>query len=439
MKAHRFALTTFGVAAIVALAVLVGTSTAFGRQSTRPASPQAVSGNITFDGIWTGAEASHFANVIKVFNKTYPNVKVNYKPVGDNLPTVLATAIAGGRPPDMADVAQPGLIQQFVDKGSLKPITYAKGTLAANFAPAWLKLGTYNGKLYGVVFKASNKSLVWYNAHAFKTAGVGAAKTWPQFIKNAGTVKASGTPPFSIGGADGWTLTDLFENIYLRQAGLAKYESLSAHKTKWTDPSVTAALKTMGQVLQSANMAGGTSGAVQTDFPTSVNNVFQNPPKAAMVMEGDFVPGSATVKASAGTDYNVFPFPSIGGSGPAVEVAGDTIVTFRDNPAIEAFEKFLATPQAAAAYAKYGGFATGNHNVPASVYPDKISRSNAAAVSSAKSIVFDMSDEQPGSFGATVGQGEWGLFQDFLRNPSNVSGIQKKLESAATAAYKKGK
>ena len=439
MKAHRFALTTFGVAAIVALAVLVGTSTAFGRQSTRPASPQAVSGNITFDGIWTGAEASHFANVIKVFNKTYPNVKVNYKPVGDNLPTVLATAIAGGRPPDMADVAQPGLIQQFVDKGSLKPITYAKGTLAANFAPAWLKLGTYNGKLYGVVFKASNKSLVWYNAHAFKTAGVGAAKTWPQFIKNAGTVKASGTPPFSIGGADGWTLTDLFENIYLRQAGLAKYESLSAHKTKWTDSSVTAALKTMGQVLQSANMAGGTSGAVQTDFPTSVNNVFQNPPKAAMVMEGDFVPGSATVKASAGTDYNVFPFPSIGGSGPAVEVAGDTIVTFRDNPAIEAFEKFLATPQAAAAYAKYGGFATGNHNVPASVYPDKISRSNAAAVSSAKSIVFDMSDEQPGSFGATVGQGEWGLFQDFLRNPSNVSGIQKKLESAATAAYKKGK
>jgi alpha-glucoside transport system substrate-binding protein len=439
VKSHRFALSTIGVIAIVALTVLVGTSTAFGRQSARPTSAQAVSGSITFDGIWTGAEATHFANVIKVFNKTYPNVKVEYKPVGDNLPTVLATAIAGGRPPDMADVAQPGLIQQFVNKGSVKPIPYAKSTLSKNFAPAWLKLGTYNGKLYAVVFKASNKSLVWYNVHAFKTAGVSAAKTWPEFLKLASTVKASGTPPFSIGGADGWTLTDLFENIYLRQAGLAKYNSLSAHTTKWTDPTVAAALKTMGQVVQSANMAGGTSGAVQTDFPTSVNNVFQNPPKAAMVMEGDFVPGSATVKASAGTDYNVFPFPSINGSGPAVEVAGDSIVTFRDNPAIEAFETFLATPQAAEAYAKYGGFATGNHNVPASVYPDKISRSNAAAVSSATSIVFDMSDEQPGSFGATVGQGEWGLFQNFLRNPSNISGIQKQLESAAAAAYKKGK
>ena len=50
-----------------------------------------------------------------------------------------------------------------------------------------------------------------------------------------------------------------------------------------------------------------------------------------------------------------------------------------------------------------------------------------------------MSDQQPGSFGATVGQGEWGIFQTFLRNPSNVSGVQKQLEAAATAAYKKGK
>ena len=88
-------------------------------------------------------------------------------------------------------------------------------------------------------------------------------------------------------------------------------------------------------------MAGGTSGAVQTDFPTSVNNVFQNPPKAAMVLEGDFVPGVATVKAKPGTDYGEFPFPSINGSPPSVVIGGDTIVAFRDNPAIEAFVKFL--------------------------------------------------------------------------------------------------
>ena len=36
-----------------------------------------------------------------------------------------------------------------------------------------------------------------------------------------------------------------------------------------------------------------------------------------------------------------------------------------------------------------------------------------------------MSDEQPPAFGATTGQGEWGIFQTFLKNPSDVAGIQK--------------
>jgi ABC-type glycerol-3-phosphate transport system substrate-binding protein len=427
-------LAVLGAAALAAVAVSASTAGVKKAQAT-----SAVSGSITFDGVWTGGEAKSFGAVIKAFNKKFPNVKVNYKPVGDNLPTVVSTAVAGGRPPDMADIAQPGLIQQFVTKGALKPITYARGVMARNFASSWLKLGTFNGKLYGLVFKASNKSTVWYNVHAFKNAGVKPPKTWPQFLKAAATIKASGVTPFSIGGADGWTLTDLFENIYLRQAGAAKYGQLTAHKIKWTDASVTKALKTMAQVLRSDYMVGGTSGAVQTDFPTSVNNVFQNPPKGAIVIEGDFVPGVATVKAKAGTDYGQFPFPSIGGSGPAVEIGGDTIVTFRDTPAIRAFVQFLATPQAAAAWAKRGGFATGNKHMSPSVYPDPITRATASAVSKAKNVVFDMSDQQPGSFGATVGQGEWGLFQTFLRNPSNVTGVQKQLESAATKAYKKGK
>ncbi|HEY5294775.1 MAG TPA: extracellular solute-binding protein [Gaiellaceae bacterium] len=440
MKRHSLAIAALVVVSALALTACGSSKKASSTTTATTSSTANVAGTITFDGVWSGAEAAAFQSVINGFHAKYPKVTVKYKSVGDNLPTVLSTAIAGGRPPDMADIAQPGLIQQFVDKGALKPIEYARSAIAANFAPAWLKLGTYSGKLYGVVFKASNKSLVWYNAHAFQAAGVTSPASWTQLLADAKTLKSSGVPAYSIGGSDGWTLTDLFENIYLRQAGLAKYQALSAHKIKWTDPSVTTALKTMAQVIgDTGNLAGGTSGAVQTDFPTSVNNVFQNPPKAAMVFEGDFVPGSATVKAKAGTDYGVFPFPSIGGSAPAVEVGGDNLVAFRDTPAIQAFVKYLATPQAAEAWAKRGGFATGNHNVPASTYPDAISRSNASAVSKATSIVFDMSDQQPGSFGATVGQGEWGIFQTFLRNPSNVSGVQQQLEASATAAYKKGK
>jgi len=439
----RTRIAAIGLAVVIALLV-AGLAAASTRSHSSASRASAVSGTITFDGIWTASSGQkQFQDVIKGFNKIYPKVKVNYKPVGNDLPTVLATAVAGGHPPDMADIAQPGTVKQFATQGKLKPITYAAPVISKNFSPAWKALGTFNGKLYALVFKAANKSLVWYNVPAFKTAGVKAPVTWAQMLNTAKTLKASGTPAYSIGGADGWTLTDMFENIYLRTFGPTKYALLSAHKIKWTDPTVITALKTMAQVIgDSSNLAGGSSGALQYGFNDSVTNAFADPPKAAMVFEADFVAGVilSSTKAQAGTGFNVFPFPTIKPSySSSVEIGGDLFVTFRDTPAIRAFVKYLATAPAAAIWAKQGGFGTGNKNVPASVYPDAITRISEAPIQHAKSVVFDMSDAQPPSFGATTGQGEWGIFQTFLKNPSDVTGVSKQLESAATAAYKKGK
>src|SRR6202007_3324562 len=193
-------------------------------------------------------------------------------------------------------------------------ITYAKADMAKNFAPAWISLGTFGGKLYALVFKAANKSVVWYNVPAFKTAGVTPPKTFAQLLKDAQTIKASGTPAYSIGGSDGWTLTDMFENIYLRTFGAAKYDALSAHKIKWTDPSVTTALKTMAKIVgDTSNIAGGTSGALQYGFNDSVTNAFSSPPKAAMVFEADFVGGviTSSTKAKPKTGFHTFTWPPI--------------------------------------------------------------------------------------------------------------------------------
>src|SRR5690242_19067520 len=313
---------------VVALGLVTVTAASATRTSHAKAGVNtAVSGTVNFDGIWTAAEAKAFGQVIAAFNKVYPNVHVNYKPVGNNLATVLSTAIAGGHPPDMADIAQPGTIKQYALQGKLKPINYAKGTLNANFAPAWQKLGQVNGKQYAVPFKAANKSLYWYNVQSFKTAGVSPPKTWAQLTKAAATLKASGTPAYSMCGASGWTLTDLFENIYLRTFGAAKYEALSAHKIKWTDASVTKALKTMASIVgDTGNLAGGTSGSLQTDFPTCVTNAFSTPSKGAIVFEADFVGGAITssTKAKPAKDFNAAIFPSIasGANATAVEIGG---------------------------------------------------------------------------------------------------------------------
>jgi alpha-glucoside transport system substrate-binding protein len=421
----------------LALVVLVAAVAAAFGVAGAGAGQQQVSGKIAITGIWTSKEQQSFQAVIAGFSKKNPGVKVTFTSAGNNTPTVLATAIQGGRPPDVAAVGQPALVRQFVDRGVLKPITYAKATIAANFGPAGVTLGSVNGKLYGLFFKAANKSTVWYNVAAFKNAGIRPPKTWPQLLAAARTLRASGTPAFSIGGSEGWTLTDLFENIYLRTAGPQKYDQLTDHKIKWTDASVKTALTEMGKIFgDSGNIAGGTRGALQTDFPTSVNNVFSKPPKAAMVIEGDFVPGVATVKAKALTDYNEFPFPSINGSPPSVVTGGDTVIAFKDNPAVRAFITYLASPEASTIWAKRGGFTSPNKKVPLSAYSDPLTRASARALVQAKVSRFDLSDLEPPAFGATTGQGEWKIFQDFLKSPTNVNGIAASLEKSAAKAFK---
>ena len=264
-------------------------------------------------------------------------------------------------------------------------------------------------------------------------------KTWDEFVKAAATVKASGTPPFSVAGADGWTLTDLFENVYIRQAGPDKYDQLSAHKIKWTDPSVKDALNTMAQIYgSSANMVGGVDGSLQNDFPTSVSKVFVNPPKAAMTIEGDFVPAVVAGKTSLkpGSGYNVFDFPSINNSPPSVVAGGDSVIMFKDTPAGEAFVKFLASPDAGKVWVANGGVSSPNKNVPPSAYPDPITRETATKLAQAQSVRFDMSDLAPASFGGTPGQGEWKILADWLKNPKDVNATASALESAAAKAYK---
>jgi ABC-type glycerol-3-phosphate transport system substrate-binding protein len=208
---------------------------------------------------------------------------------------------------------------------------------------------------------------------------------------------------------------------------------------KWTDPSVKAALKEMAKIYNDkSNIVGGVSGALQTDFPTSVAKVFVNPPKAAMEIEGDFTPGVVAGKTTLkpGTGYNVFDFPSVNGSQPSVVGGGDSLIMFKDSPAAQAFVKFMASPEAGTVWVKNGGVSSPNKNVAASAYPDAITRATATKLAQASTFRFDMSDLAPASFGGTAGQGEWKILQDFMGNPSNVDGTATALEAAAAKAFK---
>ncbi|WP_217545358.1 ABC transporter substrate-binding protein [Streptomyces sp. GbtcB6] len=392
--------------------------------------------------VWTGQEQKNFKQVLAEFEKR-TGAKVTFVPAQDPIINFLGSKIAGGQPPDIALLPQPGAIKQAVQKGWAKPLDADTLTeVQKNYSQGWQDIGKVDGKQYGVYYKAANKSLVWYNAKVFENAGAKEPKTWQDLLTTAQAVYDSGVTPFSVGGADGWTLTDWFENVYLSQAGPEKYDQLAQHKIKWTDPSVKQALTTLAQIWgKKGYVAGNASGALQTEFPASVTQTFTggDQPKAAMVYEGDFVQVNiGETKAKVGTDAKVFPFPTVGSTAPVVS-GGDAAVIFKDSKGAQALAKFLASPDAATIQAKLGGYLSPNKSVPNSAYPNEVQRTIAKSlIASGDDFRFDMSDQAPQAFGGTPGKGEWKDLQDFLQNPTDVAGTQAKLEKDAAAAYGSG-
>ncbi|MFF5663452.1 ABC transporter substrate-binding protein [Streptomyces griseofuscus] len=404
--------------------------------------PKLDGAHLEIAAVWTGQEQTNFKKVLAEFEKR-TGAQVTFVPAQDPIINFLGSKIAGGQPPDIALLPQPGAIKQAVDKGWAKPVgPDALKEVQKNYSQGWQDIGKVNGKQYGVYYKAANKSLIWYNAKVFENAGAKEPTTWKDLLTTAQAVYDSGVTPFSVPGADGWPLTDWFENVYLSQAGPEKYDQLAQHKIKWTDPSVKQALQTLAQIWGKKDyLAGGQDGALQTEFPNSVTQTFTggDQPKAAMIYEGDFVQVNiGETKAKVGMDAKVFPFPAVGSTAPVVS-GGDAAVVLKDSKAAQALMTFLASPDAATIQAKLGGYLSPNKNVAISAYPNSVQQKIAKSlIASGDDFRFDMSDQAPQAFGGTPGKGEWKDLQDFLKNPGDVAGAQAALEKDAAAAYGSG-
>ncbi|MFR0351871.1 ABC transporter substrate-binding protein [Streptomyces sediminimaris] len=433
------------LAGCTALALALGaTACGGGDPVSAGGGDKALSGQtVTVAGVWSGSEQKNFQKVLDAFTaKT--GAKTQFTSTGDNVSTVVGSKIEGGNAPDVVMVPQVGVLQQFARKGWLKPLSPAtEKSVDAGYASVWKKYGSVDGTLYGLYFKAAHKSTVWYSPAALDQAGVKPPTTYDAMLKAGHTVSDSGLAAFSIAGQDGWTLTDWFENIYLSQAGPEKYDALAAHKLKWTDASVVRALGTLGKLFKDKQLiAGGQKEALNTDFPGSVEKVFGPKPEAGMVYEGDFVAGVAKDQfgRTIGKDADFFPFPAVDGGKAPVVSGGDAAVVLKagkDSAAGMKLLEYLATPEAAAVWAKAGGFLSPNRKLDLGAYGDDVTRATAKSlVAAGDSVRFDMSDQAPAAFGGTKGAGEWKLLQDFLRDPSDPARTAARLEAAAAKAYK---
>src|SRR6266540_6149034 len=428
----------FAAPAILALVAAAAIAIAiYGSKGTPQATVGSAKNPITVLAPYEGTEKPPFAKVLKAFEEK-TGLKTQYEISGDFVP-VLRTRLPGN-PPMLAIVPSPTILADLAREGVLKPLTslgISKGYLRQNYSKAWINLGAVDGKTYGLALQASSKSVFWYRPADVKAMGLTVPKTWAQLLAVTKKMKAAGKTQWALPAADSWTLTDWFENIYIRTAGPAKYSRLFAGKLRFDHPSVIAALRRMTTILNDRYVAGGIRGALRTNFPNGVDLVFGQIPSAELYMEGGFVGGIAlgnNPRLKPGRTIDEAPFPIITPSLDSPLVGGGAVIAvFVDNEAVRKLLLYLSSPEAGTVLASTREHVSPNKRVPLNAYANVIARAEAKQVAGAKTFRFDGSDLLPGSLAES-----WGFtLQKVIQKPRAIPNLMKDFQRKAASELNK--
>jgi ABC-type glycerol-3-phosphate transport system substrate-binding protein len=373
--------------------------------SEAPAGSGVTGATITVTSLWGGSEQDAFQKVLDEFKAKTGNT-ATYQANRTNYATVLQSKITSGSPPDVAIMPGLGFLRQFARSGGIKKISdlgIDPASLEANYPPGILDPGKVDGDLYGIMVKFNSKSTFWYRPDKLQAAGASTPASWDDLKTLITTLQGKGDKtPLALGAKDSWTLTDWFEEIYLRQNGVDAYKKLFSPDGDWTDPTVSKAASTMLEVIKNDNVPGGISGALGQAFTDGIAQAFGTSPTADLYYEGGFVGGIATGQTNKaleiGKTIDWFDFPTFGGGGDtAAEIGGDEIAALTTNPGVKEFIQFMTTADAGNTWAKTGAIISPVKAVDAASYPNDLAKKEAAQVAGASAVVYDGSDTLPAS------------------------------------------
>ncbi len=161
----------------------------------------------------------------------------------DQFETEIVVRIQGGSPPDVIDFPQPGLLRTLAESGGLIPFPdNMVEHVNSDFIPGWPELGTVDGQVYGMPWRANVKSLVWYSPAMFEAGGYEIPETLGELTALSDQIVADGGIPWCAGiesgVATGWPITDWFEDFMLRLNGPEVYDQWVNHEIPFNDPQV---------------------------------------------------------------------------------------------------------------------------------------------------------------------------------------------------------
>ena len=278
-----------------------------------------------------------FKEVVKAYNaKGGDTVEMTEVPFAE-LVQKYATAIAGGQAPDALSL---DLIYNpaFAAAGQLEDLSdWAKALPYFNsLSPSHVKLGTYDGKVYGMPLSVETSIFAW-NKDLYKQAGLDPEKaptTWEEITANAEKIRALGGDTygfyFSGGGCGGCMIFTYTPLVWGAGADILSEDS----KTATLDtPQMRKAVEIYRNLVAKDTVPAGSASDNGVNFLTFTNG------KIGQQSLGAFAIGTL-VTQYPNINFGVTLIPSVDGKTSSF-AGGDNFVVTKGTPRLDAVKKFL--------------------------------------------------------------------------------------------------
>jgi multiple sugar transport system substrate-binding protein len=298
-----------------------------------------------------------FKEVVKAYNaKGGDTVEMTEVPFAE-LVQKYATAIAGGQAPDALSL---DLIYNpaFAAAGQLEDLTdWAKALPYFNsLSPSHVKLGTYDGKVYGLPLSVETSIFAW-NKDLYKKAGLDPEKapaTWEEITANAEKIRALGGDTygfyFSGGGCGGCMIFTFTPLTWGAGADILSEDG----KTATLDtPQMRKAVEIYRNLVAKDTVPASSASDNGVNFLSFTNG------KIGQQSLGAFAIGTLVTQHPE-INFGVTLIPSVDGKTSSF-AGGDNFVVTKGTPKLDAVKKFLEytySLEGQKIMAKYGSLPT---------------------------------------------------------------------------------
>lgn len=278
-----------------------------------------------------------FKEVVKAYNaKGGDTVEMTEVPFAE-LVQKYATAIAGGQAPDALSL---DLIYNpaFAAAGQLEDLSdWAKSLPYFNaLSPSHVKLGTYDGKVYGMPLSVETSIFAW-NKDLYKKAGLDPEKapaTWEEITANAEKIRALGGDTygfyFSGGGCGGCMIFTFTPLVWGAGADILSEDG----KTATLDtPEMHKAVEIYRNLVAKDTVPASSASDNGVNFLSFTNG------KIGQQSLGAFAIGTLVTQHPE-INFGVTLIPSVDGKTSSF-AGGDNFVVTKGTPKLESVKKFL--------------------------------------------------------------------------------------------------